>query len=153
MLAPVQMATAIQADLEAIGIRVQIKTYEWNAYLTEVNAGLRDVHMAEMAWMTNDPDTLPFLALRSAAQPPEGFNSGWYENPEVDALLERARREPRPTERAAGYARVQRLVHQDAPWLFVASWKQNVVVPSNVHGVKLEPSYLLQLAEVHKRQP
>ena len=92
MLAPVQMATAIQADLEAVGLDVVIETYEWNSYLAHVNAGLGDTQMAEMAWMTHDPDTLPFLALRTASHPPNGFNSGWNKNKEVDQLLLEARR-------------------------------------------------------------
>ena len=151
MLAPVQMATAIQANLAAVGLKVEIETYEWNSYLTHVNAGLDETHMAEMAWMTNDPDTLPFLALRAAAHPPHGFNSGWYENREVDELLLQARRETDVERRISAYARVQRLIHEDAPWLFVASWKQNVVARADVQGVALEPSFLLYLAGVSRR--
>ncbi len=93
MLDPVPMGTAIQADLNAVGFDVKIETYEWNTFLGEVNPGLEGkADMAEMAWMTNDPDTLPFLALRTEAWPDKaGFNSGYYSNPEVDALLEQAR--------------------------------------------------------------
>ena len=66
MLDPVAMGTAIQADLEAVGLDVKIETYEWNTFLGEVNPGLEGkADMAEMAWMTNDPDTLPYLALRT----------------------------------------------------------------------------------------
>ncbi len=151
MLAPVAMATAIQADLAAVGLDVTIESLEWSSYLTKVNAGLTDAHMAEMAWMTNDPDTLPFLALRSEARPPKGFNSGWYENDEVDRLLLAARRSTDVSERAALYARVQQLVHDDAPWLFVASWRQNVVLSDRVLGLQLEPSFLLTLDRVRKR--
>jgi peptide/nickel transport system substrate-binding protein len=107
--------------------------------------------MAAMAWMTSDPDTLPFLALRSRALPPKGFNSGWYRNPALDELLVAARGESDPRARAAIYARVQRIVHDDAPWLFVASWKQNVVAQSAVQGLKLEPSFQLHLEGVHKQ--
>ena len=98
MLDPVAMGTAIQADLEAVGFDVKIETYEWNTFLGEVNPGLEGkADMAEMAWMTNDPDTLPFLALRTAAWPDKGgFNSGYYSNPEVDELLEAARVRHRP---------------------------------------------------------
>ncbi|MEM9524663.1 MAG: ABC transporter substrate-binding protein, partial [Pseudomonadota bacterium] len=65
MLDPVPMGTAIQADLAAVGLDVKIETYEWNTFLGEVNPGLEGkADMAQMAWMTNDPDTLPFLALR-----------------------------------------------------------------------------------------
>ena len=57
--------------------------------------------MAEMAWMTNDPDTLPFLALRTSAWPDQGgFNSGYYSNPQVDELLEQARVSTSQTVRA-----------------------------------------------------
>ena len=60
MLDPVPMGTAIQADLAKVGLNVKIKTYEWNTFLGEVNPGLEGkADMAEMAWMTNDPDTLP----------------------------------------------------------------------------------------------
>ena len=88
MLDPVAMGTAIQADLADVGIDANIETYEWNTFLGIVNPGLEGRgDMAEMAWMTNDPDTLPFLALRTGAFPDEGgFNSGYYSNPEVDAL-------------------------------------------------------------------
>ena len=92
MLEPVAMGTAIQADLKEVGIEARIETYEWNTFLGKVNPGLSGPTMAEMAWMTNDPDTLPYLALRADATPDKGgFNSGWYSNPELDRLLERAR--------------------------------------------------------------
>ena len=78
MLDPIAMGTAIQADLEAVGFDVKIETYEWNTFLGNVNPGLEGkADMAEMAWMTNDPDTLPYLALRKDAWPAKGgFNSG-----------------------------------------------------------------------------
>ena len=40
MLAPIPMATAIQADLAKVGLKVTIQTYEWNTYLGLVNQGL-----------------------------------------------------------------------------------------------------------------
>src|SRR3546814_18735468 len=89
--------------------------------------------MAEMAWMTNHPDTLPYLTLRSDALPENGgFNSGYYANPEVDALLEQARREVDRAKRAELYKRMQRIVHDDAPWAFIANWKQNAVTAERV---------------------
>ena len=151
MLAPVQMATAIQADLAGVGLEVNIQTFEWNSYLTRVNEGLDDIDMAAMAWMTNDPDTLPFLALRTNAHPPAGFNSGWYSNQQVDRLLARARATSTRDERAALYATVQRIVHDDAPWLFVASWKQNIVSRKGLSGLRVEPSFLLYLDQVYQR--
>ena len=151
MLEPIAMATAIQADLAKVGLKVEIETFEWNAYLARVNAGLKDAAMAEMAWMTNDPDTLPSLALKSSATPDKGgFNAGYYQNPELDRLLDEARVEQDPKARAAFYRRADRLVHDDAPWAFVASWRQNAVTTRDVTGFELQPSFLMDLRGVGK---
>ena len=153
MLDPVAMGTAIQADLAAVGFDVEIKTFEWNAFLGEVNPGLEGkADMAEMAWMTNDPDTLPYLALRTAAWPDKGgFNSGYYSNPKVDELLEAARSSTDQAERARLYKEMQTVVQEDAPWVFVANWKQNAVTSSKVQNFSLQPSFLLLLKDVQKK--
>ncbi|MEM1163752.1 MAG: ABC transporter substrate-binding protein, partial [Pseudomonadota bacterium] len=152
MLDPVAMGTAMQADLEAVGFDVKIETYEWNTFLGQVNPGLEGkADMAQMAWMTNDPDTLPFLALRSEAFPDDGgFNSGYYSNAQVDQLLEAARAATDQDERAALYQEMQTIVQEEAPWVFVANWKQNAVTNDRVEGFALEPSFFLLLDEVVK---
>jgi len=152
MLDPVAMATAIQANLATVGITARIQTYEWNTYLDLVNPGLEGKGaLAEMAWMTNDPDTLPYLTLRSSALPEHGgFNSGYYANPEVDRLLEQARRTIDQSERAHLYREMQAIVHDDAPWAFVCSWKQNAVTTTKVRNFSLQPSFLLRLHAVTK---
>lgn len=153
MLDPVPMGTAIQADLAAVGLKVEIKTYEWNTFLSQVNPGLEGKgDMAEMAWMTADPDTLPFLTLRTAAFPDKGgFNSSYYSNPKVDQLLDRARVSTNQAERAELYKQVQAITHDDAPWLFVANWKQNAVVTTAVGNFELQPDFSLILRDVTKQ--
>lgn len=152
MLDPVPMGTAIQSDLAAVGFDVSIETYEWNSFLGVVNPGLEGQgDLAQMAWMTNDPDTLPFLALRTEALPDEGgFNSGYYSNPEVDELLEAARVSTDQDERARLYREMQAIVQEDAPWVFVANWKQNAVTSDRVGDFTLQPSFFLLLHETVK---
>jgi peptide/nickel transport system substrate-binding protein len=135
-------------------MKVKIETYEWNTFLGKVNPGLQGkAAMAEMAWMTNDPDTLPFLALRTEAMPEQGgFNSGYYSNAKVDELLEKAREETDQAERAKLYKEMQDIVHEDAPWVFVANWKQNAVTKASVEDFKLQPSFFLMLQDVKKPQ-
>ena len=152
MLDPIPMGTAIQADLEAVGFDVEIETYEWNTFLAEVNPGLEGkADMAEMAWMTTDPDTLPFLTLRTEAWPEAGgFNSSYYSNADVDALLDTARTATDQDTRADAYMEVQEIVHEDAPWIFVANWKQNAVSTATVQGFELQPDFNLRLQGVTK---
>lgn len=153
MLDPVAMGTAIQADLAAVGLTARIATYEWNAYLARVNRGLgEDADMAEMAWMTNDPDMLPSLALRSDARPGQGgFNAGGYANPDLDRLLAEARRTADQARRADLYRQAEAIVVADAPIAFVAHWKQSAVTTAAVQGLTLEPSFFLRLSGVTKR--
>ncbi len=150
MLDPIPMGTAIQADLAAVGLNVRIETYEWNTFLGRVNPGLEgEADMAQMAWMTNDPDTLPFLTLRTEAFPEAGgFNSGYYSNPEVDRLLEQARTSVDQNERARLYREVQAIVYEDAPWAFIANWQQNAVSVRDLGNFRLQPSFLLELGDV-----
>ncbi len=152
MLDPVPMGAAIQADLADVGLDVKIETYEWNTFLGLVNPGLEGkADMAEMAWMTNDPDTLPYLALRTEAWPDKGgFNSGYYSNPDVDALLDAARQATDQAERARLYKDMQEIVFEDAPWAFIANWKQNAVTSDAVNNFKLQPSFFLLLHKVSK---
>ena len=153
MLNPIAMGTAIQADLARVGLKVKIQTYEWNTFLGKVNPGLQGkADMAEMAWMTNDPDTLPYLALRTAAWPDKGgFNSGYYSNKEVDKLLQQARETTDQAKRASLYKRMQKIVYNDAPWAFIANWKQNAVTTQQVKGFHLQPSFLLVLKNTYKQ--
>ena len=153
MLAPLAMATAIQADLADVGLRARIESFEWNSYLAQVNDGLAGrADLAAMAWMTNDPDTLPYLALRCAASPEQGgFNSGYYCNPAVDTLIEQARRATDRALRAQHYRSLARLVHADAPWVVIGSWRQNLVARTRVDGLRLEPSFYLYLDDATKQ--
>ena len=112
----------------AVGVNVNIQTYEWNTFLGTVNPGLEGkADMAEMAWMTTDPDTLPFLTLRTEACPTRAASTrATTPTPRSTSCSEAARR--RPTGRA------RRALQgdagdgpRDAPWVFVANWKQNAV--------------------------
>ena len=38
----------------------------------------------------------------------------------------------------------------DAPWAFIANWKQNAATRDNVGGFKLQPSFFLLLRDVSK---
>ncbi len=145
MLDPVPMGEAIQADLRAVGINAEIQTFEWNSFLGEVNPGMEGkANIAQMAWMTDEPSTLPYLTLRTGAWPDEGgFNSGYYSNPAVDELLEAAQVETDPAKRDQLYRDMQEIVVEDAPWVFVANAKQSVASVSAVSGFQLHPSFAI----------
>ncbi|HEY1779152.1 MAG TPA: ABC transporter substrate-binding protein [Roseiarcus sp.] len=147
MLSPVLMGTAIQADLAAVGIRAKIETYEWNTFLGKIIPALpADVAVAELSFMTQDPDMHPALALRTGG----AVNSGGYSNPKVDALIDQGRQETNRDKRAAIYKELQDVVYDDAPWAFIANWKQNAVSSARVKGFELHPSFTTRFYGVSK---
>ncbi len=97
------------------------------------------------------PDLSLDVSVEAGPWPEQGgFNSGYYSNPEVDQILEQARVSTDQTERAELYKRMQEIVHEDAPWVFVANWEQNAVASDRVGGFQLEPSFQLRLEDVTK---
>jgi len=72
--------------------------------------------------------------------PPSGFNRGYYENPEVDRLIDAAMLAQTDHDRRRLYGEAQQRIAQDAP--YISLWyKTNVAVSrTNIEGVTLSPS-------------
>jgi peptide/nickel transport system substrate-binding protein len=146
MQSPVEMATVIQANLAQIGVRAKIQTMEWGAYLRKY---LEQPDMAEMSWNPSigDPDHMMYMLLSSDRFPP-AFNAGYYQNDRVDDLLRRARTTVDEKARVPLYRDAQKLVVDDAPWIFVDHGKQVIVHRKRVQGFKLHPNFDLVLTPV-----
>jgi len=146
MQSPVEMATIIQANLAQIGVRAKIQTMEWGAYLRKY---LEQPDMAEMSWNPSigDPDHMMYMLLSSDRFPP-AFNAGYYQNDRVDDLLRRARTTVDEKARVPLYREAQKLVVEDAPWIFVDHGKQVIVHRKRVQGFKLHPNFDLVLTPV-----
>jgi len=150
MQSPVEMGTVIQANLAAVGVRAKIQTMEWGAYLKKYLDG---PDMAEMSWNPSigDPDHMMYMLLSSDRFPP-AFNAGFYQNPRVDELLRKGRTTIDEKERIPLYREAQRLVVEDAPWIFVDHGKQVIVYRKRVQGFKLHPNFDLVLTQVWLQQ-
>jgi peptide/nickel transport system substrate-binding protein len=146
MQSPVEMATVIQANLAQVGVRAKIQTMEWGAYLKKYLDG---PDMAEMSWNPSigDPDHMMYMLLSSERFPP-AFNAGFYQNPRVDELLKKGRTTIDDKDRIPLYKEAQKLVVEDAPWIFVDHGKQVIVYRKRVQGFKLHPNFDLVLTPV-----
>ena len=152
MQSPKTMAEAIQADLQAVGVKTNIEVAEWGAYLSLYNGGMGDkAGLAEMSWMfdTGDPHTVLPLNFSADGYPPNGFNTGRYINLEVDELLKQAAVSLDREERGRLYKEVQMITSEEAPWIFVDNAKQNAAMLANVKGFTLSPSFLLNFKDTY----
>lgn len=146
MQSPKSMATAIQGDLARIGVTVDIKTFEWGAYLSKYNAGLgKEADMAAMSFMLDPGDPAPYLGLvaDSAAAAPNGFNGGYYKSDTVDKLLRDAIATSDQAQRGKLYQQVAQQMTKDVPWIFIDNQIQNAAVSTKVHDFRLHPSFYI----------
>lgn len=138
MQAPVEMATVIQANLAAVGVKASLKTFEWGSYLGKVRADAPAMFAFSWFLKSEDPDLSLYPLFYSKNTPlPNRSN---YANPEVDQLLLQARQVSEQPRRAELYRRAQRMIVEDAPWVFVDHEVQVVATRANLKGFKLHPS-------------
>jgi len=131
-------AAVIQQNLAAVGIEIDVRSYEFATLMSDVVRGNVQLYTLQFVGVT-DPDMLR-RAFHSSQTPPAGFNRGHYGNPEVDALIDEAGRALDESARRDLYAHVQRLVADDAP--YISLWaKTNVAVSQHdLAGVTLSPT-------------
>ncbi len=131
-------AAVIQQDLKRVGIELDVRSYEFATLYTDVLKG--NFQLYTLQWVgVSDPDMLRRV-FHSQQMPPTGFNRGFYENPDVDRLIDAAMAAESEEERRQLYGDAQRVVAEDAP--YISLWyKTNIAVSrTNIEGVKLTPS-------------
>ena len=146
MQSPVEMGTVIQANLAAVGVRAKIQTLEWGAYLKKY---LEGPDMAQMSWNPSigDPDHMMYMLLSSDRFPP-AFNAGFFQHARVDDLLRRGRTTIDDKARIPLYREAQKIVAEEAPWIFVDHGKQVIIHRKRVQGFTLHPNFDLVLTPV-----
>jgi peptide/nickel transport system substrate-binding protein len=146
----VAMARAIARQLEAVGIGVDVRPYEWGTFFRDIRTGNFEMYSSTWVGVT-DPD-IYYYAFHSQMIPPEGANRGYYLNLEVDHLLELARTETDTAVRKKYYSQVQKLISLELP--YVSLWYEDNVVfmRSDVEGYELRPdASLIGLTKVRKK--
>jgi peptide/nickel transport system substrate-binding protein len=118
-------AAVIQQDLKRVGIDVEVRSYEFATFLTDVIKG--NAQMYTLQWVgVADPDMLRRV-FHSAQVPPAGWNRGFFADAGVDALIDRASKTPDRATQKALYSDAQRRIATAVP--AISLWhKTNVVI-------------------------
>jgi len=148
MQAPVAMSTVMQSNLKAVGVNVSLQTMEWGAYLAKLRT--KEQELFALSWMagTEDPDMVMYPLLHSSQWTPVGPNRALYKNARFDALLAQARLTTDQARRAQLYKEAQRILIDDAPWVFVDHEIQIAALTKRVQGFKLHPSFDLRVETI-----
>jgi peptide/nickel transport system substrate-binding protein/oligopeptide transport system substrate-binding protein len=113
-----RVAQAIQAQLAAVGIRVEVVARDASSMRETARKGEAD--MAMLDWWADYPDGDNFLypLFHSASFGPGG-NYAFYSDPVTDSLIMVARRTTDDAAREALYHRIDGRVYEAAPWLYL----------------------------------
>jgi len=133
------MAAVLQQQLRAVGIILDIRTFEFATFFSDVTRGAFQFYSLRWIGGNEDPDIFEYI-FHSSKFPPNGANRGYYANPRVDALIDRARSELDQKTRKQLYAEIQQILAQEVPYIDL--WYQdNVLVHSRrVRNLTLNPS-------------
>ena len=128
----IDMAQIMQAQLEEVGIKAEIKVLEWGAYLNGLQEKKHD--MFELGWVSSVPD--PNFAISGLLETNAGSNYTFSSDPKLDELLAKGRETPDGPERAEVYKQAQLEINDYCPMVFLHNDESVAGSQKNVKGFK-----------------
>jgi peptide/nickel transport system substrate-binding protein len=142
---PGPMNEALQQNLAAVGIKVDLKPVEWASMLTDFFVG-KIPGGADMLNISLSYQQEGFWAMWFGSG--SSLNTGHYSNPQVDALFTQAKSQLDSQKRSDLYAQASAIVTRDAPWLFVVDDKNPRVLAPSVKGFVEPKSWFADLTTI-----
>ncbi len=147
----------IQQNLKEVGIGLDVRMYEFATLYADVLSG--SFQMYTLQWTGGyaaDPDILR-RAFHSQQVPPTGYNRGYFSDPRVDALIDRATVSTDLAERRRLYGEVQKILARDVPYISLWDKTNYAVAQRSLSGIHLRPAadllFLKDVARTADRQP
>ena len=134
-----RIAELMQADLAKVGIKAEIKSFEWGEYRKRMQAGEHQMGMLGWTGDNGDPDNFLNTLLGCSAAKNNGSNVAKFCYQPFEDLVQKAKVVSNPAERAKLYEQAQVIFKQQAPWFTIAHAVQIKPVRKEVIGFKLSP--------------
>jgi dipeptide transport system substrate-binding protein len=135
-----RIAELMQADLAKIGVKAEIKTFEWGEYRKRMQAGEHQMGMLGWTGDNGDPDNFLHTLLGCAsAQSVSGSNVAKFCYKPFDDLVVKAKSVSNQAERTELYSKAQAIFKEQLPWLTIAHAVQLKPVRKEVIDFKLSP--------------
>jgi ABC-type transport system substrate-binding protein len=139
-----EVAEAVVNYLKDVGVNVDLTKYEaatyWDFFKKGPAEATHDLLMLGWAPSTADPDWGMRPMFHSSMKAPVNWNSSFYGTPEVDRLLELGMTASTPEERLAAYEDVQKIVMEDAPWIFLAAYNVTGAWKKEIKNIWVQPT-------------
>jgi peptide/nickel transport system substrate-binding protein len=132
-----QLADLVQDQLNSVGFDITVTPLDPPALAAQLLGQRYDLAVTGWTELGADPND-DWLWAPVYDRPASGFNFVSYQNPEVDRLLRAANTVPgcRPEDRAPLYKQIQRLIHDDLPYIFITGATGNTGYRRELGGVQ-----------------
>ncbi len=133
------LAAALQQQLRAVGIALDIRSFEFATFYSDVNKGSFQLYSLRWIGGNEDPDIF-YYAFHSSSFPPKHANRSYYVNPEIDRLIDAGRATTDQEQRKKIYAQVQQILARDLPYINLWYFDNVVVHSRRVKNLRMSPS-------------
>ncbi|WP_258572860.1 ABC transporter substrate-binding protein [Streptomyces sp. KM273126] len=134
------LATVIQEQLKAIGIKVSIRSGEYASMEPDLLDGKFDMTLLSRNYLNTLPDPYGFLSSDYTCK--GSYNLSHYCDATVDALVKKAASTKNTTDRYALYADVAARLQSQAVDVFLVHETESVAL-AGVKGYQIQPYYTL----------
>lgn len=128
-----ESAELIASFMQQIGIELNLQFNNWPLFLKKISR--RESQLFMVAWLADYPDALNFLQLFYSENASPGPNRCNYNNPEYDKLYEAACVERNPEVRGEYIREMQRIIRDEAPWIFIHYGRDNILLKPHLKNV------------------
>jgi len=130
-----QMAEVLQESFAKIGIKLQVKFYEWGTFYSDIKKG--NFQLITLQWVgIVDPDIYHYI-FSSKSVPPYGANRGWFIDSDIDKLVEAGRINVNKEKRKEIYVKLQQILSERLPYVNLWHLKNIAVVRNRIKGYKV----------------
>ncbi len=134
-----QVAQAVGAYLSVVGINAVPTTSDYSAYVGQlfVPAEAQTLDMSMFGYAPPGPDAalgMYFISHNSQIAP-RGLNTAYYDNADYSALIDAAFTNPDREARAELLCEAQKIIWEDAPWLFLYFQDFPIVYRTGLEGI------------------
>jgi peptide/nickel transport system substrate-binding protein len=139
-----QVAEAVQAYLQDIGVKTELRTYDWPTYMGITSKPLDqsevELYLTGWGFPYYDADAYLLMYFSSFVHPPKGLNTSFYSNPKYDQAVGGARQIMDPATRLALYKQAGTMLWEDAAaiWLHVEPFA--IAHKSKFKGLDIRPN-------------
>lgn len=129
------IAQAIQSDLAAVGIPVELRRLDFAALREATNEQEPDLFY--LSWIADFPDSINFLECFDSRKWGGAGNRACFADKRIDALLDQAGSSPEYAQRIELYRDIERRIVEQAPWIFLSHKQTQLLVKPYVRGFEL----------------